>query len=245
MPGESIDLSVVLPIRDHHQTVRSTLESVHEHLRRQKKRMWEILVVADGDADGAGREVVEAARALPGIILLHNPGPIGCGYACRHGILLARGEKILLIGPDLPAPITLLETMERLLEEGHDLVVASHRTASTRPLPPVRIRNELVSRSVGLSVRLMAQRRALQHRTLFHLYRKRAAREIYRRQRLDGSSFAVEVLYLARRYHYSVIEVPIPESDPEVPMRDGWSDPAAGLGEMIKIRMHRLRGDYG
>jgi dolichyl-phosphate beta-glucosyltransferase len=245
MPGESIDLSVVLPIRDQTEAVRRTLESVHGHLRARTDKAWEILVVADGDHEGTCREVTEAARALPGILLLRNPGPIGCGYAARHGILLSRGSKILLIDPETPALITLLEKMERILGEGHDMVVASRRTASARPLPPVRIRNEMVSRSVELSIRLMARRRALRCPVLFHLYRRSAALEIYRRQRLDSSSFAVEILYLARRYRYSVIEIPIPEDDPSGLAREDGADRAAGLGELLRIRMHRLRGDYG
>jgi hypothetical protein len=55
----------------------------------------------------------------------------------------------------------------------------------------------------------------------------------------------VEILYLARRYRYSVIEVPIPGPDPDGKTGDIWSDPATGFSELLRIRMHRLRGDYG
>ena len=245
MPDENINLSVVLPVRDQARAVRQTLESVHAHLRERPRRDWETLVVADGSGGETCREVIDFARDRPGVLLLRNPGPIGCGYASRHGVLFARGERILLIGPDLQAPIALIDEMERLLERGHDMVVASRRTAQMRPLPPVQIRRELVSRSVDLSVQVLAKGRALRFPILFHLYRRRAALEIFRRQKLDGPSFAVEILYLARRYRYSVIEIPIPEENRPAPAGDSWSDRAAGLGELLRIRVNRLRGDYG
>jgi dolichyl-phosphate beta-glucosyltransferase len=245
MSGDSIGLSVVLPMRDQARAVRQTLESVHAHLLARKRGAWEILVVGDGGDGEACRQVVDFARTRPGILLLRNPGPIGCGYAARHGILLARGERVLLIGPELAAPASFIDAMEVILERGHDLVVASRRTAQVRPLPPVRIRSEILSRSVDLSIQLLARRRALHSPVLFHLYRRQAAIEIFRRQKLDGPNFAVEILYLARRYSYSVIELPIPDSDQSLPAEDAWSDSTRGLGELLRIRMNRLRGDYG
>lgn len=245
MSGDSIGLSVVLPMRDQARAVRQTLELVHAHLLARPREGWEILVVDDGGGGEACQQVVDFARTRPGVLLLRNPGPIGCGYAARHGILLARGERVLLIGPDLPAPVSLIDAMERLLDRGHDIVVASRRTAQVRPLPPVRIRSEILSRSVDLSIQLLARRRALHSPVLFHLYRRRAAIEIFRRQKLDGPSFTVEILYLARRYSYSVVELPIPDPDQSLPAKDAWSDSAGGLGELLRIRMNRLRGDYG
>ena len=66
--------------------------------------------------------------------------------------------------------------------------------------------------------------------------------EIYRRQRMNGAAFALEALYLARRYRYEGLEVGIAGKDgasPRLP-RD-WDGTAADL---LRIRIHRLRGDY-
>lgn len=245
MSGDLIGLSVVLPMRDQARAVRQTLEAVHAHLLARSSKGWEILVVDDGGDGESFRQVVDFSRTRSGILLLRNPGPIGCGYAARHGILLARGQMVLLIGPDPAVPISLLDAMERQLERGHDLVVASRRTAQVRPLPPVRIRSEILSRSVGLSIQLIARRRALDSPVLFHLFSRQAAIEIFRRQKLDGPSFAVEILYLARRYSYSVMELPIPDPGSSLLAQNSWSDPAGGFGELLRIRMNRLRGDYG
>lgn len=245
MSGDTIGLSVVLPMRDQARAVRQTLESVYAYLLPRPREAWEILVVDDGGDGEAYEQVVDFAATRPGILLLRNPGPLGCGYAARHGVLFARGERILLLGPDISAPISMVDAMEAVLDRGHDLVVASRRTAQVRPLPPVRIRNEILSRSVDASVRLLARRRAFCSPMIFHLYRRRAAIEIFRRQQLDGPSFAVEVLYLARRYSYSVIELPVPEPSQAIPAADAWSDSARELGQLLRIRMNRIRGDYG
>ena len=43
----------------------------------------------------------------------------------------------------------------------------------------------------------------------FKLFRARAAREIFRRQQLDGFGFDVELLFLARKLGFSAVEVPV------------------------------------
>ena len=72
----------------------------------------------------------------PNVFLLRNPTALGCGYASRHGINLARGERIALMTPDLPAPIGWLDHLEAALRDGHDLAVISLRTDRARPSPP-------------------------------------------------------------------------------------------------------------
>ncbi len=235
----------MLPVRNHAREICGALEKIHEHLSRRPSGTWEILVVTDDGDDETSLAVTAFARGHGHVLLLRNPAALGCGYAVRHGVLLTQGERILLVGPGLPAPIALLDGMEQLIEQGHDLVVASHRTAITRPLPPVRMRGEIAARSVGAPLRLLARRRAMRHPLLFQLYTRRAAMEIFRRQRLDGPSFAIEIFYLARRFGYSVIEMGVPGGAASEAIADAWSDPGKGLSELVRIRMHRLRGDYG
>ena len=237
MPAKTdrCDLSIVVPVRNDGTRIRPLLEAVCGHLSHRPD--WELIVVDDASEDGTCAVVLSCSLAQPNIFLLRDPAPLGCGYASRHGATLARGERIALISPDLPAPIATLDRLETALAEGHDLAVVSSRAGRDRPLPPVRIRSEVVRALLTPPTR--HERPGEPPRpSFFQLYRRRAALELFGRQRLHGPSFAVEILYLARRYGYSVLEIGSGAA------RRGPS--ATGdVGDLIKIRLHRLRGDYG
>ena len=77
----------------------------------------------------------------------------------------------------------------------------------------------------------------------FKLFQRAAAREIFRRQRLDGFGFDVEALYIASRLGYRVLEIPV-----------RWNDVAgttvsaarglAAFGDVLQVRWNGLSGLY-
>jgi dolichyl-phosphate beta-glucosyltransferase len=71
------------------------------------------------------------------------------------------------------------------------------------------------------------------------------AEELFPLQTLTGWSFDVEVLYIARRLNYQIVEVPIPwyfntESKVRV-----WRDSISMGTDLVKIRLNARRGIYG
>jgi dolichyl-phosphate beta-glucosyltransferase len=217
------------------QRIQPFLEAVCGHLT--PRRGWEVLVVDDASDDDTCARVLAHSFSWPNLYLLRNPAKLGCGYASRHGVHLARGARIALVSPDFPAPIGMLDRLDEAISGGYDLAFVSRRTEHDRPLPPVRIRDEIV-RSILDTPRRANNQEGPQDALLFQLYRRRAAIELFGRQRLHGSGFAVEILYLARRFGYEVLEVGISGGRKDLAH-------AGEVGELLRIRMHRLRGDYG
>jgi dolichyl-phosphate beta-glucosyltransferase len=202
---------------------------------------WELLVVDDASSDETAAAVLELAREDPRMLLLRNPGQLGPGDAARHGVLLARGARILLVNLEGLAMLPILPRLESHLEEGQDLAVATQRIDWTRPIPPVRIRRAILGRL--FRPRSGGAEPSGTSGPLLHLYRRHPAREIYSRQRVSGDGYAFEALYLASRYDYSALEVGVPGGG-----RRGAAEAADGgasLAELLRIRIHRLRGDYG
>ena len=77
----------------------------------------------------------------------------------------------------------------------------------------------------------------------FKLFETSAAHQIFRRQRLDGFGFDVEVLYIAVRLGYRVLEVPVRWNDvpgTKVSMLLG----AKSFLDPLKIRCNGLAGKY-
>ena len=76
----------------------------------------------------------------------------------------------------------------------------------------------------------------------FKMFRSKAAREVLALQRLEGWAFDVEVLYLARRLGYSIVEVPV-EWHEAGDSRLGLFSPLQMALDLFKVRrLHRKLG---
>jgi len=77
----------------------------------------------------------------------------------------------------------------------------------------------------------------------FKLFETRAAREIFRRQRIERFGFDVEALYLARRLGYSVVEIAVEWNNVTGTKVSAFAGLAAFL-DPLKVRWHQFRGHY-
>jgi len=197
------------------------------------------VVVNDGSRDRTA-EIAHAA----GVRVVDNPGNRGKGYSVRHGMLEAAGDWALFSDADLSAPIEELEKLWAAVER-EDAQAAIGSRALDRSLIGVhqpafrenmgRVFNFLMRLETGLPFR--------DTQCGFKLFQTSAAREIFKRQRLDGFGFDVEVLFIAKRLGYRTLEVAVRWNDvlgTKVSMLAG----AKGFLDPVKVRWNSITGKY-
>ncbi|HEY2941138.1 MAG TPA: dolichyl-phosphate beta-glucosyltransferase [Vicinamibacteria bacterium] len=196
-------LSVVVPALNEEDRLPRTLERIVSHLGRRGAG-YEVVVVDDGSRD----RTAERAQAA-GATVLRNEANRGKGYAVRRGMLAARGARRLMTDADLSTPIEELDRLCARMDEGHDVVIGS------RALPGARIEvrqpwyRENTGRLFNIFVRALAVPGVRDTQCGFKLFSAAAARDVFSSTRLDGFSFDVEALFLARRKGYRIAEVPV------------------------------------
>ena len=199
----------------------------------------EIVVVDDGSSDGT----VDVARAA-GVRVLQNPGNRGKGYSVRHGMLEAKGDWILFTDADLSAPIEDLEKLwSAVARENAQIAIGSR--AVDRSLIGVHqpFFREMSGRFFNVAMRLVTGLPFRDTQCGFKLFERQAAREIFRRQSLDGFGFDVEVLFIAQRLGYRTLEVPVRWNDVPGTKVSLWLG-VKGFGDPLKVRWNGLRGKY-
>lgn len=197
------ELSVIVPAYNEADLITRTLDVLHAHLMERPER-YELIVVDDGSQDATAARVREwQARHPAELQLLVNETNRGKGYSIRRGVLESRGQFIVFIDADLPYELDVIAEFLKALRNGVDLAVGS------RVLPGARVRGVPTVRFVaGQIFSWMVQ--ALVFSGLpdtqcgFKSFKATAAQELFKRTTIDGFGFDVEVLYLARKFKYTV-----------------------------------------
>jgi len=240
-----IALSIVIPAYNEERRLLSTLRSVLTYLGTAPWPSWEILVVDDGSRDGTAAAAEQFCVTNPAIRLLENPGNRGKGYSVRHGMLEAQGEWILFTDADLSAPI---EELDRLAEAARraGAAVAIGSRALDRSLIEVHqsFFRETAGRIFNLLMRTALGLPFADTQCGFKIFQREAAREVFRRQRLERWGFDAEVLFIARRRGYKTIEVPVRWSHSEGTKVSMLRDSVNMFLDLLRIRWNQLRGLY-
>ena len=206
-------LSIVIPAFNEEQRLPETLQRITNWLGSKSWDQVEILVVDDGSHDGTARLAESYGR---GVRLLKNPGNRGKGYAVRHGMLEASGAWVLYTDADLSAPIEEFDRLSVAATGGNAQVAIGSR-AIDRSLVQVHQAafREYSGRFFNLVMRFATGLPFRDTQCGFKLFRRDAAQAIFSRQKLDGFSFDVEDLYIAKKLAIPVVEVPVRWSNVE------------------------------
>ena len=237
-------ISIIIPAYNEEKRLPATLRKVIGYLQSSGWEFAEVVVVDDGSADGTVQVAEGLQSGFPDLRVLRNPGNRGKGYAVRHGMLECRGEWALFTDADLSAPIEELDKLwEAAGQAGARVAVGSR--ALDRGLIGVRQSwfRENAGKLFNLVMRLITGLPIRDTQCGFKLFEASAAREIFRRQLLDGFGFDVEVLFIARRLGYREVEVPVRWNDVQGTKVSALRGVAAFL-DPVRVRWNQIRGRY-
>ena len=235
--------SLVIPAYNESARIELTLARVLECVR---SRGWdaEILVVNDGSTDNMETLVTSMLDLHPRLHLINNPGNRGKGYSVRNGLLQAAGEIVLFTDADLSAPMVEAERLFAAIEAGADVAIGSRwldRERQTKHQPLYRrffgrCYNWLTRRVMGLPFK--------DTQCGFKAFRREAAQVIFRLQTIERWGFDPEILFIARKLHYRIVEVPVTWGHDERSRLSYLRDGTQMLKEMMEIRRNFIRGRY-
>lgn len=238
---ERVFLSVIVPAYNEEQRLPHSLRRIADYLGKQEYAS-EVIVIDDGSEDGTAQVVEEMTPELP-ILSLIRTEHRGKGHAVKRGMLAGRGEYLFICDADLSMPIEELYKFLPPALEGYDVAIASREIPGARRYDEPSYRH-FMGRVFNWMVRLFAVRGFQDTQCGFKCFKREAAREVFTYQTMDGWGFDVEVLFIAQKRGYVIVEVPINwyynASSRIHPLRDS----IGMFTEVLKIRLNDWRGRY-
>ena len=230
---------MIVPAFNEEARIASSLSRIVEY--SAQPYTWHVTVISDGSTDRTEEIVGDFAAKHPEITLVSYKPNRGKGYAVRKGMLEVEGELLSFLTADLATPQEETEKLLAHIKEGADVAIGS------RPLRESRLEKrqpwyrEAFGRLANGLVQLLAIRGIKDTQCGFKMFRLAVARDVFKRCTMDGFSFDLEALMIARDLGYRIDEIPIRWSHQEgskvVLMRDG---PRA-LRDLVILRMRSRR----
>jgi len=237
-------VSVVVPAYNEASCIRRNVEEIVRYLDAKFPR-FEVIVVNDGSTDHTQKEIAEAASKDEHITALSFPTNRGKGFVVRQGALKTRGDAVLFTDADLSTPVEEIEKAVQELSNGYSVVIASRQ----HPQSNVRVRQsglrELMGKSFNVLIRTLFPLPFRDTQCGFKCFTQSAAREIFSRAQIDGFSFDVEVLLIARRLGCRVKEIPVSWAHVDASKVSVTRNWLSVLQELFRIYRNDRKGLYG
>lgn len=199
-------LSIIIPAYNEAARIGPTVAACEAYCRSLPYGS-EIIVVDDGSTD----ETAKAVTHVPSerVRLIRHERNKGKGAAVRTGMNAAHGDVRLFMDADNSTPVSFARPLMARLEQGADVVIGSRRLPGSRILNrqgPTRDVLGMIFRAV---TRTLFPLKLSDTQNGFKIFTDRAATALFARARIDGFSFDIELLALAKRMGFTVAELPI------------------------------------
>lgn len=234
-------LSLILPAHNEAERLPKSLNQVQEYLSIQPYD-YEVLVIENASSDETGRIVEEFQQDFPQLKLIRLEQG-GKGNAIRAGMLAAKGEYRFMADVDFSMPVDeISKFLPPKLEEPQVAIASREQQGAQRIGEPFY--RHLIGRVFNALVQTLVLPGLQDTQCGFKCFSAAAAEEIFPNQTLEGWSFDVEVLTIARQLGYEVLEVPVtwtfqPGSRMSI-FKDSWKM----FKDLLLIRSNKRKGAY-
>jgi len=235
--------SIVIPAFNEEARIGGALEAVLACIRQ---RGWsaEVIVVDDGSRDKTAEIVQAFAANAPELRMLQNPGNRGKGYSVRNGVLHSLGEVVMFTDADLSAPIEEADGLLAAIAGGADIAIGSRWLERTRQSIRQPLYRQFFGRCFNVVTHAVMGLPYADTQCGFKAFTRAAAQTVFQLQTIERWGFDPEILFIALKRGYRVVEVPVSWAHDERTRISYLRDGTRMLQDIAIVRWNALIGRY-
>jgi len=234
-------LSIIIPAHNEAERLPASLKALNSYISSLPFET-EVIIVENNSSDATAEIVREWTKTMPQLRLISLLQP-GKGNAIRTGMLAAQGKYRFMTDADFSMPVA---EIGKFLPDGNAIspvAIASREAPGSKRIGEPFHRH-LIGRVYNVLVRLLVLPGLQDTQCGFKCFSAEAAQAIFPLQRLEGWSFDVEVLTIARQVGFEITEIPITwHYRPGSRMRL-LQDSLQMAKDLLTIRQNKKKGLY-
>jgi dolichyl-phosphate beta-glucosyltransferase len=240
MPHDQPLFSIVIPAYQEEKRIGETLTQLSAYLD-PRHHDFELIVVSGGSTDNTVSVAREHERILKGRLkVLEAKEAKGKGAAVRAGVLEASGDYILFTDADLSYSPMLFDQFINRLKDGADIAIAQ-RIETARYLGLGRYLLATTSRFLVGNILLPG---ISDTQAGLKAFTRPVAQYLFRRQKVDGFLFDLELLLLAQRKGYRIEKIHVRWEDKPGSTFRLLRDTSRAFLDLLKIYWRLGTGRY-
>lgn len=234
-------LSIVIPALNEEHRLPPSLAKIDAYLSEQSYT-YEVIVVDNGSTDRTQAVVAAFMQDHPYVKFIQL-AERGKGRAVKAGMLSATGDYRFICDADLSMPIDEIHKFLPPTVEGADVIIGSREGEGAQRIGEPEYRH-VIGRIFNTIVKLTAVNEFEDTQCGFKMFSREAADDLFQVQQMNGIGFDVELIYIALRRGYKVVDMPITwYFDADSRMRL-FQDSLHILIEIWEIRKNWRKGVY-
>ena len=230
-------LSIIIPAYNEAERLSTTLDQLEAFVARRNGRC-EVLIVDDGSVDRTSETVEARGHGL--FRLLRQDRNRGKGAALRRGVAESTGALVLLTDADLSTPLSALGILEERMKDA-ELVLGSRALPESVLVLRQPWHREAMGKTFNRLVRWIVVDGIRDTQCGFKLLRGNVARSLFRDLRIDRFAYDVELVWLARRRGFRVVEAGVPWRDSPQSRVHPVRDASRMFVDVLSIRWRHRR----
>jgi len=203
-----IDLSVIIPTYNEARRIESSIREVEDYFKA-KKLKGEIVVSDDFSSDNTVEIVEKLLITFDNLKILKSDRNYFKGFPVKKGMLEASGKYILFADADMATPISESDKLINALENGADVAIGSRIQNTGKDLRESQPIYRRILGKMFTFAREFLVRGIKDSQTGFKMFKHDVAKDLFSRQKIENIIFDVEILYMARKLNYKIVEVPV------------------------------------
>lgn len=234
-------LSLIIPAYNEGERLPTTLPPVFQFLESQSYA-FEIILVNNNSRDNTREIALQFAATRPYLRVIDEMTQ-GKGAAVRTGMLAATGDYLFMADADFSMPVEEIAKFLPPIAGRYDVAIGSREAPGAVRYNEPQYRH-FMGRVFNFYVKVLAIPGFEDTQCGFKCFRREVAWDILPNQTIDGWAFDVELLFIALKRGYQIVEVPIHwyygENSRVSPVRDTINM----IREVLRIRYNGYIGRY-
>lgn len=239
-------ISVIIPCFNEEKTIAKNIKIINEYLKEHYS-FFEIIVSNDGSTDKTLERLKKIQKEIP-LKIVNTEENTGKGNAVKKGILASspESEMVMFLDADLAIPINELNKFYNTLKtQKLDLVIASRFVPGLRVIEPVLWYRKIMEKVFRLlRAIILNDWQVKDSQCGFKVFRRSSAIRIFKVTNISRFAFDSEVIFLAKKFNFSIKELPITLCNPRISHIRIFADSINMFFALFKIRLNNLRGLY-
>lgn len=243
-------LSVIIPAYNEAgrkgEDLQKNLEEIGKYLGG-KNIVYEVIVVNDGSKDDTAEFVRGLANLVSKLEVIDRKENRGKWYSVREGFLKANGEYRLVTDADAATSITNLDGFWEYMKSGEHIIIGSRDLTESKIAKHQPKWKEFMGDMGNYLIQFLMGLRGMKDTQCgFKVFSEEAVNNIVPQMQVDRWGGDFEMLALAKKNKYKIIEVPViwVDAGQSLVGVSGLGGYTSTLKELFQVKWRIITGQY-